>query len=75
MRRVKGSGMEGPQRRSHTGWYVLLLLFCALVLWVPLYNRAEPTFIGLPFFYWFQLLLVLVGAALTAIIYFVTEKK
>ena len=75
MRRVKGLGMEGPQRRSHTGWYVLLLLFCALVLWVPLYNRAEPTFIGLPFFYWFQLLLVLVGAALTAIIYFATEKK
>jgi len=64
--------MEG---RSHTGWYVVLLLFCVLVLWVPLYNRAEPSFIGLPFFYWFQLLLVLVGAALTAIIYFATEKK
>jgi len=61
--------------RSPTGWYVVLLLFCALVLWVPLYNRVEPSFIGLPFFYWFQLLLVLVGAALTAIIYFVTEKN
>lgn len=66
--------MEAPQR-SRTGWYIVLLLFCALVLWVPLYNRAEPTFIGLPFFYWFQLLLVVVGAALTAIIYFATEKK
>jgi hypothetical protein len=52
-----------------------LLLFCLLSLWVPLYNRAEPSFIGLPFFYWFQLLLVLVGAALTAIIYFALEKK
>jgi hypothetical protein len=67
--------MEAPQRPSHTGWYILLLLFCLLVLWVPLYNRVEPTFIGMPFFYWFQLLLVLVGAALTAIIYFATEKK
>ena len=66
--------MEAPQR-SRTGWYIVLLLFCGLVLWVPLYNRAEPTFIGLPFFYWFQLLLVVVGAALTAIIYFATEKK
>jgi hypothetical protein len=66
--------MEGPQR-SRTGWYIVLLLFCVLVLWVPLYNRAEPSFIGLPFFYWFQLLLVLVGAALTAIVYFATEKK
>lgn len=66
--------MEAPQR-SRTGWYIVLLLFCGLVLWVPLYNRVEPTFIGLPFFYWFQLLLVVVGAALTAIIYFATEKK
>jgi hypothetical protein len=66
--------MEAPQR-SRTGWYIALLVFCVLVLWVPLYNRAEPSFIGLPFFYWFQLLLVLVGAALTAIIYFATEKK
>jgi hypothetical protein len=63
------------ERRSPTGWYIVLLLFCLLVLWVPFYNRAEPSFIGLPFFYWFQLLLVLVGAALTAIIYFATEKK
>ncbi len=62
-------------RKSHAGWYVLLALFCLLVLWVPLYNRAEPTFIGLPFFYWFQLLLVLVGAALIGIVYFATEKK
>jgi hypothetical protein len=67
-------GMEGPQR-SHRGWYIVLALFCVLVLWVPLYNRTEPSFIGMPFFYWFQLLLVLVGAALTAIIYFATEKK
>ena len=74
MRREEGLGMETPQR-SRTGWYIVLLLFCALVLWVPLYNRAEPTFIGLPFFYWFQLLLVVAGAALTAIIYFATEKK
>jgi hypothetical protein len=66
--------METP-RKSHAGWYILLALFCLLVLWVPLYNRAEPTFIGLPFFYWFQLLLVLVGAALIGIVYFATEKK
>lgn len=66
--------METP-RKSHAGWYILLALFCLLVLWVPLYNRAEPTFIGLPFFYWFQLLLVLAGAALIGIVYFATEKK
>ena len=66
--------MEAPQR-SRTGWYAVLALFCLFVLWVPFYNRAEPSFIGLPFFYWFQLLLVLVGAALTAVIDLATEKK
>ena len=67
--------MEQPQRPSRAGWYVILLLFCVFALWVPVYNRVEPDFIGVPFFYWFQLLLVLIGAALTAIIYFATEKK
>ena len=68
--------MDAPQRKSGMGWwYVVLLVFALVVLWVPLYNRIDPTFIGLPFFYWFQLLLVIVGAALTALIYFATEKK
>lgn len=67
--------MELPQRKSGSGWwYLLLLVFVAVVLWVPLYNRVEPTFIGMPFFYWFQLALVIVGAVLTVIVYFATEK-
>jgi hypothetical protein len=39
----------------------------------PFYNRAEPYWMGIPFFYWFQLLLVIVAAVLTAIVYFATE--
>jgi hypothetical protein len=39
-----------------------------------LYNKAEPSFVGIPFFYWFQLLWVLVSAALTAVVYFATEE-
>jgi hypothetical protein len=67
-------GMEAPQRKSGTGWwYLLLLVFCVLVLWVPLYNRVDPTFIGMPFFYWFQLLWVFVSAALTGVVYFATD--
>jgi hypothetical protein len=40
----------------------LLLSPCLLALWVPLYNSIEPSLIGIPFFYWFQLLLVPVSA-------------
>jgi Protein of unknown function (DUF3311) len=41
--------------------------------WPPLYNRVEPAWIGMPFFYWYQLLWVIIGAVLTAIVYFATE--
>ena len=61
-------------KRSGWSWWYLIFIGLFLVsLWVPLYNRVDPTFIGLPFFYWFQLLLILVGAVLTAIVYFATE--
>jgi hypothetical protein len=43
------------------------------VLWPPFYNRAEPALIGMPFFYWYQLLWVIVGAVLTAIVHFATD--
>jgi Protein of unknown function (DUF3311) len=29
---------------------------------------------GIPFFYWFQLLWVIVGAAFTALVYFATDE-
>jgi hypothetical protein len=41
---------------------ILLLLPCVLALWVPLYNSIEPVLFGIPFFYWFQLVLVPVSA-------------
>ena len=40
-----------------------------LVLWVPSYNRIEPELSGIPFFYWYQLALILLGAALVLVVY------
>ena len=63
--------MHGEPRRS--GPYAiaaLLYLFIAVVaLWVPFYNRVEPTLYGIPFFYWFQTAWILAAAAATAIAY------
>ncbi len=62
--------------KKHSGWswwYLLLLIPYVASLWVPFYNMAEPSFIGMPFFYWYQLLWILLGAGLTAIVYFATE--
>jgi hypothetical protein len=65
---------DAPMKRGGWSWWYLLFVaqFIA-VLWPPLYNRAEPSLIGLPFFYWYQLLWVIIGAVFTAIVYFATE--
>jgi uncharacterized membrane protein len=42
----------------------LIIPFVAL-LWVNSYSRLTPRFIGIPFFYWYQLAWVPVAAALT----------
>jgi hypothetical protein len=67
--------MDQPRgrRRGWSWWYLLLVVQLVAVLWPPFYNKAEPYLIGIPFFYWYQLLWVLIGAALTAIVYFATE--
>ncbi len=40
----------------------LLLTPCVLALLTPLYNSTEPSLFGVPFFYWFLLLLVPISA-------------
>jgi len=61
------------KRSSRHPWYLLLLVQFVAVLWPPFYNSAAPYWHGVPFFYWYQLLWVLVGAVLTAVVYFATR--
>lgn len=58
-----------PQERR---WFLLLLVipFIAL-LWPPFYNTYDPTFMGIPFFYWYQMLWIILTAVLTTIVYFI----
>ena len=52
---------------------MLFIIQFAAVLWPAYYNKAEPSFIGMPFFYWYQLLWIILSAILTAIVYFATD--
>lgn len=61
--------MRGDLRKKRVLWYSALLAVIAVALWVPLYNRIEPTLAGIPFFYWFQLALIIVAALITALAY------
>lgn len=56
--------------RGRRSWLLLLLLipFIAM-LWPPFYNYNQPDFIGIPFFYWFQLLWIVITSILTAVLY------
>lgn len=53
--------------RRRWPWLLLFLLVITVALWVPLYNRIEPRAFGIPFFYWFQSVMVVVTAVLTAL--------
>jgi hypothetical protein len=48
---------------------LLLLIPLIAMLWVSSYNRVEPTLAGVPFFYWYQLLWILIGAAIIGLVY------
>jgi hypothetical protein len=50
---------------------LLLLIPFVAMLWVPSYNALQPELAGVPFFYWYQLAWILIGAALVAIVYLI----
>lgn len=63
------------RRTARRWWYSLFLLQYLAVLWPPFYNRAEPSLLGVPFFYWYQLAWVVISALITALVYFATVRR
>jgi Protein of unknown function (DUF3311) len=61
------------RKKSRPRLLLLLLLPFALTLWPGLYNTLQPELIGIPFFYWFQMLCILLTAVLMAILYYFTD--
>jgi hypothetical protein len=57
-----------PVRQVLWARLLLLLPFVGL-LWVSSYNTVEPMLAGFPFFYWYQLLWILIGALLIGFVY------
>jgi hypothetical protein len=45
------------------------------MMWVPSYNRIEPELAGIPFFYWYQMLWIVLGVAVMLPIYFREERR
>jgi disulfide bond formation protein DsbB len=59
-----------PQRRRRSWLLIFLIIPFIALLYPPFYNHADPTFIGMPFLYWYSLLWIILTAILTAALYF-----
>ena len=60
-------------RKWHLTRFLLLLPFVA-VLWVPFYNRVQPTIWSFPFFYWFQLLWIILSGVIIGLVYILEHR-
>ncbi|HEY1613746.1 MAG TPA: DUF3311 domain-containing protein [Rhizomicrobium sp.] len=60
---------EQRRRRAFRPIQLLLGLPFIAVICVPFYNRVGPELLGIPFFYWYQLLWIPLGAALLYPVY------
>ena len=60
--------LPGPEPKRHWLRILFVLPFIAM-LWVSSYNRLTPELFGFPFYYWYQLVWVVISAAIAAIIY------
>ncbi len=72
-----GDGRDPRWRLSPTKIVVAVILLVAIVvpLLVGTYARVEPRLFGFPFFYWYQLLWVFLGAGITGAVYAATTRE
>jgi len=61
-------------KRWHWTRILLIIPFIA-VLWVPFYNRTEPTLWSFPFFYWYQLLWILLSVLVVGLVYVLEHRQ
>jgi hypothetical protein len=65
--------------KKKRGWLsywprLLFLIPFVAMLWVPSYNRIEPELGGIPFFYWYQLGWILLGAAVVLLVHVIDTR-
>jgi hypothetical protein len=62
---------EARQTRHEVqrGWYWLLLVPLVGTLIPPIYNSEDPTLIGIPFYYWYQMAWIPLSVLCTVVVY------
>ncbi|MCL6454324.1 MAG: DUF3311 domain-containing protein [Alicyclobacillus sp.] len=57
------------KKKGSPWWYLLAVIPCIGTLFPSFYSSVSPTLWGIPFFYWYQMLWVIISAVLTFIMY------
>ncbi len=65
--------MQQKSSRSRRWWYLVLILPFLGTLFPQLYNSMTPTLGGIPFFYWYQLLWVIITGLLTILVFYLVR--
>ena len=61
-------------RSDRSPWNYLLLIPIVLPLLTFLYNHETPELFGIPFFYWFQMLLAPLAVLATVSVFYLTRR-
>ncbi|HEU4812039.1 MAG TPA: DUF3311 domain-containing protein [Nocardioides sp.] len=65
-----------PGARTRGLWIGICLLLTPAILLpllVPLYDKPDPTLLGFPFYYWFQMAMIPAAVVLTVIAYYLAK--
>jgi hypothetical protein len=63
------------RRSDHSPWNYLLLIPIVLPLLTFLYNHETPKLLGIPFFYWSQMLLAPLAVLTTVSVFYLTRRS
>ncbi|HEY5094747.1 MAG TPA: DUF3311 domain-containing protein [Candidatus Eremiobacteraceae bacterium] len=68
--------MNDPAARRNPRRFAYWLLAIPIVatLWPPLYAHADPEIAGIPFFYWYQFIWVVLSSVVTVTVYLLTRE-
>jgi len=64
-----------PRRSDRSPWNYLLLLPIVLPLLTFLYNHETPKVLGIPFFYWFQMLLAPLAVLTSVSVFYLSRRS
>ena len=65
---------QGRRRKRFRLVHFFLIVPYVAILWVPSFDRVEPSIAGVPFFYWYQMLWIALGALVLLPVFLVEER-